>query len=243
LTGEPFDTRVTNGRFVDSHGPARSALTINDGRVVEDGDEHDVWRTVNASRHLVLPGMIQPGDPWQDAALDLVRGGVTTIVRSDTEEQSGDAACIDYVRSATIPIRTVEISSPDGLLPDSDWELILGNDPIHVSVSMLPSFPIIQFLYHEGHAERGLTIERIVDVTATAIAQSLSVYPRKAGFSGGSDGDLYVFDPETPDPYRDHPWPGRVIFSLQRGNILLYNGQIHTNPGDGMEVGRSCHAG
>ena len=61
---------------------------------------------------------------------------------------------------------------------------------------------------------------------------------QKSGYDVGKDGDLVVFDPDTADPYLDSQWPGRVIFSLQRGNILLYNGQLHTVPGDGRQVGQ-----
>jgi dihydroorotase-like cyclic amidohydrolase len=106
----------------------------------------------------------------------------------------------------------------------------------------MSGFPLAQFLYHEGHVARGVSIERLVDVTTSSIARTLGIHHRKASFEPGSDADLFVFDPHAPDPYREHRWPGRVIFSLQRGNILLYNGQIHTSAGDGMRIVASCPA-
>jgi hypothetical protein len=120
----------------------------------------------------------------------------------------------------------------DGELSEADWITLLGDEPAHFN-GPEAGFPVIHFLYHEGHMRRGMSLARISEVTSGNIARAAGVFPRKGSFDSGSDGDLFVFDPETPDPYRKIDWPGRVIFSLLRGQILLYNGQIHTSPGDG----------
>jgi len=228
---EPLDTRVTNGRFVNPDGPAISQLTIHAGEVVAD-DQSDVWRTVDASGHFVFPGLIQPGLPAHDAALDLVRGG-TTAVHWTGDDVS--AACLDVVKSSIDGLRIVTPAT-DGSLSDSEWDLLLGDEPAHFSVGEQRAFPVIHFLYHEGHVKRGMSLERIAAVTSGNLARAAGIYPRKGSFQVGSDGDLFVFDPETPDPYRDLGYPGRVIFSLMRGQILLYNGQIHTSAGDGITL-------
>lgn len=231
MAPEPLDTRVVNGRFIVPDGPAISRLTIHGGRVIDD-DASDVWRTVNASGHLVFPGLIQPGSPAPDAALDLVRGGTTAVLASPDYE---GAACMDVITSKPDELWIIT-PSPDGTLSDSDWEALLGDAAVHFSGGDDRAFPVIHFLYHEGHVKRGMSLERIAAVTSANMARAAGVYPRKGSFEVGSDGDLFVFDPETQDPYRDLGYPGRVIFSLMRGQILLYNGQIHTAAGDGITL-------
>ncbi len=230
MSAEPLDTRVINGRFVVPKVPRLNALTIHQGRVVDDY-ESDVWRSVNASGHLVFPGLIQFGDPSLNAALDHVRGGVTSLVDEDPNETE---ACLDFITARLEGLHVVR-SEPDGQVVESGWNALLGDEPAHF-IGSSPDFPVIHFLYHEGHIRRNMSLGRICDVTSGCIARAAGTYPRKGSFAVGSDGDLFVFDPETPDPYRDITWPGRVIFSLLRGQILLYNGQIHTNPGDGRAV-------
>ncbi len=227
---EPLDMRIINGRFVYPGGSTIDVLTIHQGKVVADNAQ-DVWRTINASGHIVLPGMIQPGDLNQ--ALELVRGGVTTILSG--EPVPAEDSSVDLVRTGTLPIETI---SPDasGHLTGDQWERLIGDNPVHFTTESSPGFPAMHFLYHEGHIERGMSLERIAEVTSRNIAQALGIQRRKGTFASDSDGDLFVFDPVTVDPYRDIKWPGRVIFSLMRGHILLYNGQIHTSAGDGIEI-------
>lgn len=231
MTDGPLDTRVTNGRFVGPDSPADSQLTIHDGRILAPTD-HEVWRTVDASGHLVFPGLIQPSGIDHEHALPSVRGGVTTAM---AESADATPACLDWIHAIELDIPVVE---PDrsGSLSDDEWEVLTGSVPAHFQSPTGRGFPVIHFLYHEGHVKRGMTLERIAELTSGNVSRSLGIFPRKGSFSAGSDGDLVVFDPESDDPYSDIPWPGRVIFSLLRGKILLYNGQIHTSSGDGVRV-------
>ena len=234
MSQNPLDTRVTNGRFIDSVGPARRSLTIHDGIVVDD-ESSDVWRTVNASGHLVFPGMIQASELDSTSILAKVRGGTTVAVGSGPEPA---AAMTDLLPAIPSSVRIIELTASSGVT-DDEWTVMLGDSDVHVQSAKNEDFPVIHFLYHEGHRNRGLPLERIVDLTSRNAAVAAGIFPAKGGFASGSDGDLFVFDPDGEDPYSELPWPGRVIFSLQRGVILLFNGQIHTNAGDGLVVGES----
>lgn len=205
-------------------------MTIHNGKIV-DADDADVWRTVNASGHLVFPGLIQPAPVDVLGALPAVRSGVTTAIGSGDEA----GACLDLLDTPPGSISIIE-PSPSGSLSDAQWQILLSDVPAHIQAPYGADFPIIHLLYHEGHVKRGMTLDRIAAVTSGNLARAAGVFPQKGSFGVGSDADLFVFDPETKDPYRDISWPGRVIFSLLRGKILLFNGQIHTSAGDGVAV-------
>lgn len=232
MSQDPLDTRVVNGRFVGPDAPANSTLTIHDGVVVDEPDR-DVWRTVNASGHLVFPGLIQPSGVLPDDALVHVRKGVTTAILSGGD--SGEGACLDYLPADGSTITIVEPDDQSSL-SDDDWELLAGDAPVHFQAPALSTFPVIHFLYHEGHVRRSISLQRIADLTSGNLARHRKVFPQKGSFGVGSDGDLFVFDPDSDDPYNELAWPGRVIFSLLRGQILLYNGQVHTESGDGLRI-------
>lgn len=231
MTAEPLETRVTNGRFVGPDAPAAAELTIHNGQILAPTD-HEVWRTVDASGHLVFPGLIQPSGIAREQALPSVRAGVTTAMADPADH---DAACLDWIHAVEVDIPIV---APDaaGTLTDDGWDILTSSIPAHFQAPAGSGFPLIHFLYHEGHLNRGMTLDRIAEITSGCLASAFGIFPGKGSFSVGSDGDLVVFDPESHDPYSDILWPGRVIFSLLRGNILLYNGQIHTSAGDGQRI-------
>lgn len=307
-----IDTRLVNARLVDSSGVRHGSLSIDGGRLIADQETDDIWRTVDASGHLVFPGIIQPADPTGETALDWAKRGTTTaIVRvapGDAENQDrasfdwfevvdvatpnqmsrglnhgaqtfsprgfpmgdlpdldgpailrlgpGSGNVIDWldvenvtlIVSADLPgavelagheCVVVEIAGPS-LLTDTSgqlWDLVGGESRVLVTSGGDPRFPLLHFIYHEGYVNRSIPLARIAGLVSLGAAEAYGL-AQKAGFDKGNDGDLVVFDPDTDDPYLDSSWPGRVIFSLQRGNILLYNGQLHTAPGDGRQVGQ-----
>lgn len=232
-----LDTRVVNGRFVVPGDSAVDSLTIHEGAVMSGADTAQVWRTVDASGHLVFPGMIQPGSPTLAYGLPLARGGTTTALVSEPPANISDLACFDYFPGELQTHGLTLIAASDLHDDPGLWDTVADEvAAVHVTVGSDPAFPLIQFLYHEGHINRGISLERIAAVTSINPALARGQHPFKGSFDPGADGDLFVFDPETPDPYREQEWPGRVIFSMQRGEVLLYNGELHTAPGSGRRL-------
>jgi N-acyl-D-aspartate/D-glutamate deacylase len=252
-----IDTTVTNGRFVGPDGVFEHTISIHEGLVLDSPELEDVWRTIDASGHLVFPGMLQPGTLNDDNTLKLVRRGTTTVLLDGNEPVAG--ASIDHLSASrhragkpviqvTDPDAIASMQSVDALLQvsvdqltgtdsASIWDVVANNSlPVHVTHGTDPEFPLLQFLYHQGMAACGLTPSRIAAVTSVIPAQWFGVYPAKGSFQAGSHGDIVVFDPDTDDPYHDDLFPGRVIMSLQRGNMLLYNGQIHAHAGAGCRL-------
>jgi hypothetical protein len=249
-----IDTTVTNGRFVGANGLSEHSFSVHNGVVLETVEFDDVWRTIDASGHLVLPGMIQPGSLSGDVPLKLAQRGTTVVMLSGDEPV--EPAAIDCFRPVTDPERPVLHVRDEGALarasegkaliqlPVADlvldmsgelWDIVRDEDlPVHVVHGDQPDFPIVQFLYHEGHLARAVSPSRIADVISRIPARWYELYPAKGSVDPGSHGDVFVFDPDVADPYNDSPWPGRIIMSIQRGNFLLYNGQLHAPIGAGL---------
>lgn len=241
-----IDTTIANGRFVSPDGPIDHAISIHEG-VVLDGPEFDqVWRTIEASGHLVFPGLIQPGTLDGDTPLNLARNGTTTVILTEQPEgtstidhlvaggqaivvKAGEPGAVNAAR-----LGTCMIEIPAMLLDESNW-LALANDetvPVHVTHGGDPAFPLLQYLYHQA----GMAPARIAAVTSRIPARWYGVHPEKGSYKPGSHGDVVVFDPETSDPYRESTLPGRVILSMQRGEMLLYNGELHPPVGAGKTL-------
>lgn len=230
-----IDTTVTNGRFVGTDSIAAHAISIHQGVVLDAPEFEQVWRTIDASGHLVFPGMIQPGTIAGSVPLQLARTGTTTILLAERPATAtpidhaiatgrvvhpGEAGAIDTVRAGKA---ILEIPAP--ILEDPDW-LAVANDEslaVHVTHGQDTAFPLLQFLYHTAK----LTPARIAAVTSRIPARWYGLHPEKGSYRPGSHGDVVVFDPDTVDPYREGGPIGRVILSMQRGEMLLYNGQLH----------------
>jgi dihydropyrimidinase len=55
----------------------------------------------------------------------------------------------------------------------------------------------MQVLFHHGVNAGKLTLERFVDVTATAPAKIFGMYPKKGVIAVGSDADIVLWDPNA----------------------------------------------
>lgn len=236
-----IDTTVTNGRFVGPNGVFEHSILIHAGRVLDTPEFDDVWRTIDASGHLVFPGMIQHA---ADDLLALVRRGVTTVIgaggnnlpldsvsdpgdRQPRRVSSEDEPSYDPADNLMIELPVQVIEHVPGW-----WDIVTDNAAsVHVTCGDDPSFPLLQFLY-----QRGLSPERITQVTSIIPARWYGIYPDKGSFDPGTHGDLLVFDPDSSDPYHDDTLPGRIIMSIQRGEMLLYNGQIHAPEAAGRQL-------
>lgn len=93
-------------------------------------------------------------------------------------------------------------------------------------------------VYSEGVVNRGMSLERFVDVTAANAARILGLYPRKGAIAPGSDADLVLIDPTihkrlarddfhvsdySPwEGWEVHGWP---VTTILRGRLLVENGR------------------
>jgi dihydropyrimidinase len=106
--------------------------------------------------------------------------------------------------------------------------------------------------FSEGVGRRGFSLRRFVEVFSTNPARVTGLYPRKGVIAPGSDADLVVWDPDAAhtitidELHHDgdySPWEGwevrgRPLTTILRGRVVVEDGELHAQPGDGVFVPR-----
>ncbi len=95
-----------------------------------------------------------------------------------------------------------------------------------------------------------LSLERLVQLTATNPARVYGLYPRKGSLAVGADGDVVVYDPRGRStiearsmhtvggytPYDGFEVEGRVKATISRGRVVYLDGEFLGTPGHGRFV-------
>ena len=106
--------------------------------------------------------------------------------------------------------------------------------------------------FSEGVGKRGFSLRRFVEVYATNPARVTGLYPRKGVIAPGSDADLVIWDPDVErtitidELHHDgdySPWEawhviGWPLMTILRGRVVVEDGKLHAEPGDGQFVPR-----
>ncbi|MBN1933224.1 MAG: dihydropyrimidinase [Anaerolineae bacterium] len=109
-----------------------------------------------------------------------------------------------------------------------------------------------QLIWEEGVNKARLSLERMVEVCATAPARLMGLYPRKGTIAVGSDADLAIWDParswtlradelhHTVDhcPYEGWQGHGAPCTVLLRGQVIVRDGEFIGRTGQGVFVPR-----
>lgn len=91
------------------------------------------------------------------------------------------------------------------------------------------------------------SLEKFVELTATAPAKIYGLYPRKGTVSVGADADIAIWDPDREVMLRDdglhdnvgyNPYSGRTLrgwpeIVLRRGEVIIADGMLQAAPGSG----------
>ena len=105
-------------------------------------------------------------------------------------------------------------------------------------------------LLSDGLHARGLSLERIAHLTATAPAQLFGLYPRKGAIAVGADADFAIVDVERRwtfdanelqtrsglSAYVGRTFTGKVLRTIVRGSTVYVDGEITGSPGWGQLV-------
>jgi hypothetical protein len=120
------------------------------------------------------------------------------------------------------------------------WDAVIGGEIDIIRARPTGTF-LVQFVYREGVDKRGMPVQRLVDVCASNPATAYGLAPKKGGLKPRSDADFVVFDPDQESEIDGESVHGRVIYSQLRGDILLFNDELHLPPGNGrmLPVGES----
>jgi dihydropyrimidinase len=111
---------------------------------------------------------------------------------------------------------------------------------------------LMPMLFSEGVLTGRISLDRFVELTSASAARLFGLYPRKGAIAVGSDADLALWDPaerrvidgarmqsragySVYDGWTVQGWPRFVI---RRGQILLADGSVTAQPGQGRWVRR-----
>jgi allantoinase len=108
-------------------------------------------------------------------------------------------------------------------------------------------------LLTEGVHARGLSLPRLVSLTAGVPARRLGLYPRKGVLEPGADADFVLVDLDRTwtleaehlktrwpiNPFVGRTFRGQVTATVVRGTIVWQHGAAQVEPGFGEEVRRS----
>ncbi|HSL67874.1 MAG TPA: dihydropyrimidinase [Actinomycetota bacterium] len=117
----------------------------------------------------------------------------------------------------------------------------------------LPSVEDRFTLIFQGVHEGRIGLNRFVELVATTPAKMFGLYPKKGTITPGSDADIVVFDPSHERSISAETHHMNVDYScfegmkvrglpevvLQRGSVLVENGEFHAREGQGRFVARS----
>ncbi len=101
-------------------------------------------------------------------------------------------------------------------------------------------------------SERGMSLQRFVDITSTNAAKILGLYPRKGAIQLGSDADLVLIDPNLKkaltvnDLHADSdysiwegfPCHGYPVMTILRGKVIVENGKLIGSADNGRWLSR-----
>jgi len=130
----------------------------------------------------------------------------------------------------------------------------LGKDNFAKIPNGMPGIETRMYLLWDGGVRAGrISMNRFVEITATAPAKIFGLYPRKGTIAVGSDADILVWDGEKRhvlsektlhmrvdySPYEGREVVGAPTHVLSRGKVVVENGNYVGKKGDGRFVKRS----
>ncbi|MBC7395813.1 MAG: dihydropyrimidinase [Bdellovibrionales bacterium] len=110
----------------------------------------------------------------------------------------------------------------------------------------------MELMYSEGVAQNRISLEKFVEVTATAPAKIFGLFPRKGTIAVGSDADIVIFDPSVEhtlsakthhmncdySAYEGWKVIGKVKSTILRGTLAIDQGHALVGKGFGKYLPR-----
>lgn len=140
----------------------------------------------------------------------------------------------------------------DVVASDTAGNTIKANEPLWDNIFSAPNgIPgldtLFKVVYDEGVNKGKMTLPCLVELMCENPAKIFGLYPRKGAIVEGADADIVIFDPATPHTiqaqhpllnvdysmYENRRGLGAPVVVMQRGNILMENGELKGKPGEG----------
>ncbi|MHB1344300.1 MAG: dihydroorotase [Thermoleophilia bacterium] len=124
-------------------------------------------------------------------------------------------------------------------------------------LNTMPGYAVLQthlpVLLHEGVNARGVSLERLVELTSKNPAEIYGLYPQKGTIAVGSDADLVVVDLDKEQVvdetklhsfsdfslYNGRSLKGWPVMTIKAGRVVAEDGQVLSEPGIGHFLRRS----
>jgi hypothetical protein len=172
--------------------------------------------------------------PVGSPLLESVLSGISASTIVVTGMSADEIGLVERLTSASESEVVLEVDLPD-LLEDDDalWSAVASG---HIDITLQPSpdVAMLQSLYAEWVIRRGQGMPGLISALSAAPASVYGLAPSKGKLAIGSDADFLVFDPDQESSIAGTSVMGRVIYSQLRGEILLFNNELHLPPGSGQ---------
>jgi dihydropyrimidinase len=113
----------------------------------------------------------------------------------------------------------------------------------------------LHLVYKGGVIDRGWSMNRFVQVTSTAPAKLMGLFPRKGTIASGSDADIVIWDPKRAytisakthfmrvdyNPYEGMTMPGSAAYVFSRGKLVFEGDTFVGKAGDGQYLKRNTY--
>ncbi len=148
--------------------------------------------------------------------------------------------------------RAVEGGAIDVIGSDAAGHTVASNEPIFDDIFAAPhGIPgldtMFNLTYEIGVNAGRITLPHLVKMTCENPAKIFGLYPQKGVLEKAADADVVIFDPAIahtiPDKnphthvdyslYAGHQCLGAPVLVLQRGQVVMENGEIKAEPGQG----------
>jgi len=148
--------------------------------------------------------------------------------------------------------RAVEGGAIDVIGSDAAGHTIASNEPLYDDIFAAPhGIPgldtLFNLTYEIGVNAGRITLPHLVKMTCENPAKIFGLYPRKGVLEKGADADVVIFDPaiahtipdKNPHTHVDYSlYAGRLclgapVVVIQRGQVVMENGNIKAEPGQG----------
>lgn len=115
---------------------------------------------------------------------------------------------------------------------------------------------LFSVMYHYGVHEKRISLQKFVEVTSTATAKQMGLYPQKGSVNVGSDADIVLFDPNQSrtiskatqihrcdyNAYEGTKVQGVITQVLSRGEEIVQDGIVKGEPGRGQYIYRHSYS-
>ena len=148
---------------------------------------------------------------------------------------------------------TIDVLATDHCSFNFSTKLAKGKDDFRLAPGGIPGIETrLPLLFSEGVLQQRISLHRFVEVTATAPAKLMGLFPQKGHLGPGADGDVIIFDPDLTkmiipnvlrqnadySPYEGKSVRGWPITTIVRGRLVVHENQLLVNKGWGQYVYR-----